>query len=66
MADEIRAAITRDMREQGVNPNQLALLVSGKISRSQVYDFINGASDLGSEKLNHLLSALRLEVRPRE
>ena len=66
MPDEIRSAITCAMREQGVNSNQLALVVSGKVSRSQVYDFVKGRSDLGSEKVNHLLSALRLEVRRRE
>jgi hypothetical protein len=44
----------------------LALLVSGKVSPSQVYDFVRGISDLGSEQVSYLLSALRLEVRRRE
>ncbi len=51
------------MARASMKPNQLAVAVDGKVSRSQVYDYLNGSSDLGTDKANHLLAALNLVVK---
>lgn len=59
---DIRAAILAAMKRQGVNPNQLAVAVSTSVSRSQVYDYLSGKSDLGTDKARFLLAALGLRI----
>jgi hypothetical protein len=62
MKPDIRHSIVTALRRAGWTPNQLAVEVSGKVSRSQVYDYLSGASDLGTDKANHLLAALGLKL----
>jgi plasmid maintenance system antidote protein VapI len=50
------------MERRKISTNALALLVAGKVHRSQVYDFIGGQKELTTEKANHLLNALGLEI----
>lgn len=60
---DIRKAILSAMKRQGVNANQLAVAVDGNISRSQVYDYLSGKSDLGGDGLKFMLEALGLVVQ---
>lgn len=59
---DIRAAIVAAMNRQKMSRNQLAAAVEGKVSRSMVYDYIDGTFDAGTEKADHLLRALGLKV----
>lgn len=61
---DIRRAITRQMAVRNLNTNALALLVAGRVHRSHVYDFIGGRKELTTEKANHLLNALGMEIVP--
>ena len=59
---DIRAAIVAAMTRQKMSRNQLAVAVDGQVSRSQVYDFVDGRTDLGTDKAAHLLRVLGLKV----
>jgi len=61
----IRQAILAELRRRGINPNQLAGLVAGRVHRSHVYDFLAGRKDLSTARASHLIHALGLVVRPR-
>lgn len=65
---DIRRSILAEIERRGINTNQLAQMVAGKIYKSHVYDFLGGRKDLTTEKANHLLSALGLIITtgPRE
>ena len=58
----IRQAIIQEMGRRGMSTNVLATLVTGKVHRSHVYDFIGGRKELTTEKANHLLGALGLQI----
>ncbi len=58
----IRDAIRDAMTDAGLTPNALAVKVAGLVSRSQVYDFLNGTHDLTASKVDHLFAALGLSV----
>lgn len=62
-----RKAILAAMKRQGVNANQLAVAVAkaygrAGVSRSQVYDYLSGKSDLGSDKVRFLFACLGLKI----
>jgi hypothetical protein len=59
-----RKAILAAMKRQGVNANRLAVSVANGVSRSQVYDYLSGKSDLGTDKVRFLLAALKLKIVP--
>jgi hypothetical protein len=61
--NQIRTAILAAMKRADWTPNRLAVEVEGKVSRSQVYDYLNGKSDLGTDGADHLLRALGLAVK---
>lgn len=66
MRADIRRAITVALEERKISTNALAVLVSGKVHRSHVYDFIAGRKELTTEKANHLLNALGLKIKSEE
>lgn len=47
---------------RGLTPNALANMVAGRVSRSQVYDFLSGTHDLTTEKADALLAALSVPM----
>lgn len=62
MKADIRRAIIEEMERRKMSTNALAILVSGKVHRSHVYDFVAGRKELTTQKANFLLSALGLEI----
>ncbi len=62
MKANIRRAIIEEMRRRNMSTNALAALVAGRVHRSHVYDFVGGRKELTTEKANHLLNALGLEI----
>lgn len=61
----IRDQINKRMRELNLNPNQLAKLVEGEISRTHVYEYLRGDTQITDNKLAVLLNVLGLEIRPK-
>ena len=59
---DIRAAIVTAMARQKMSRNQLAVAVEGQVSRSHVYDYVDGTFDMGTEKVTHLMKVLGLKV----
>ena len=64
---DVRKAITQAMDRAGINANQLHISTRAKfgeaaISRSQIYDYISGKSDLGTDKARQLLQILRIHL----
>lgn len=64
MTYEIRDIIIRRMREKNLNTNRLSKMVSGRVSRTHVYEYLRGESRISDDKLAALLDALGLEIRP--
>lgn len=62
--DGIRDIIIRRMREKNLNTNRLSKMVSAKVSRTHVYEYLRGESRISDDKLAALLDALGLEIRP--
>jgi len=62
MIAEIREIIIRRMREKKLNTNRLSKMVSAKVSRTHVYEYLRGESR--NDKLAALLDALGLEIMP--
>lgn len=58
----IRNAINAAMKRRRMNRNQLSVAVADHVSRSQVYDFLSGKSDLGTEKARYLMKATGVRV----
>jgi hypothetical protein len=61
----IRDMILQAMEAQGMNPYALARAVGGKVTAQSVYNFVSGRSDMTSKFVIHLLTAVGLEVRPK-
>lgn len=62
----IRKAIIKQMKELGLNPNQLSEMLKGKIPRQTIYDFLSEQTDTRTEVASALMEALDLELRPRK
>jgi plasmid maintenance system antidote protein VapI len=62
MKTNIRRAIIAELERKEMSVNALAILVSGKVHRSHVYDFVAGRKELTTEKANHLLNALGMQI----
>ncbi len=62
MKVNIRRAIIEELERRDMSTNALAVLVAGKVHRSHVYDFVSGRKELTTDKANHLLNALGLEI----
>lgn len=62
MKTDIRQAIIETLARKNMSVNALAVQVHGKVYRSHVYDFIAGRKELTTEKANHLLNALGLQI----
>ena len=60
--DEIQATIIRRMESLGMNPNQVAEMVEGKVSRGHVCDYLTRKSGMGTHKAQHLMKALGLKI----
>lgn len=60
--NDIRNAINVAMKRRRMNANQLSVAVADHVSRSQVYDFLSGKSDLGTDKAKHLMSATGVKL----
>ena len=61
--DSIQERCIAQMLKLGMNPNQVADAVEGKIARSHVCDFLTRRASIGSHKLQHLLPVLKLEIK---
>lgn len=62
MKANIRRDIIAEIKRRKITTNQLAVLVSGRIHRSHIYDYIAGRKDLTTEKANYILMALGLKI----
>ena len=60
--DEIQSAIIARMVHLGLNPNQVAEMVEGKVSRGHVCDYLTRKSGMGTHKAQHLMKALGLTL----
>lgn len=60
--DAIQERCIKSMIRLGMNPNQVADAVEGKIARSHVCDFLTRRASIGSHKLQHLLPVLKLKI----
>lgn len=65
MTYEIRDIIIRRMREKNLNTNRLSKMVSAKVSRTHVYEYLRGDTQITDNKLAVLLNVLGLEIRPK-
>lgn len=61
-ADAIQDACIARMDALGLNPNQVAEKLDGKVSRTHVCDFLTRRASIGSHKLQFLLPALGLKI----
>ncbi len=61
--DDIQERCIASMLKLGMNPNQVADAVGGKIARSHVCDFLTRRASIGSHKLQHLLPVLKLDIK---
>ena len=52
------------MKELNLNPNQLSVMLKGRIPRRTIYDFLSGKTDARSEVVSQLIKALGLELKP--
>ena len=60
--DEIQSTIIKRMESLGMNPNQVAEMVEGKVSRGHVCDYLTRKSGMGTHKAQHLMKALGLKI----
>lgn len=58
----IRAAIARRAKDRKLTTYQVAKLVEGTISQSQVYRYLSGETDVSTEAADALLVALNLKI----
>jgi hypothetical protein len=63
-SDAIQDQCIAQMDKLGLNPNQVAEMLDGRVSRSHVCDYLTRRASIGSHKLQHLLAALDLEISP--
>jgi hypothetical protein len=64
----IRGAIIKEMQRQGLTRYQLwktSRALCPKLPSSAVYEFLDGRRQAGSNYIEAMLEALRLEVRPK-
>jgi len=54
--------ILEAMDQKGLNPNRLARLVEGRVSRSLIYDYLAGRHRLSDDKLAVILEALEINL----
>lgn len=66
MSDHIQNQCIERMEQLGLNPNQIAETLDGKVSRSHVCDYLTRRASMGSHKLQHVLTALSLKILPEE
>ncbi len=64
MKTNIRRVTIAQAGRRGISTNAMAVLVTGKVHRSHVYDFIGDRKELTTEKANVLLDALGLQIVP--
>ena len=62
LTDTIQEQCIARMEMLGLNPNQVAGLLDGRVSRSHVCDYLTRRASIGSHKLQHLLAALNLNI----
>lgn len=60
--DAIQDLCIARMLSLGLNPNRVAAMLDGKVSRVHVCDYLSRRASMGSHKLQHLLPALGLRV----
>lgn len=58
----IRQAILRRMGELGYSTYKVAQLVKGKMCQATVYNFIEGETDIASDRLSSLMEVLQLTI----
>lgn len=58
----IRAAIARRAKDRKLTTYQVAKLVEGTISQSQVYRYLSGETDVSTEAADAMLAALGLRI----
>jgi hypothetical protein len=61
-ADAIQSACIARMEALDLNPNRVAELLDGRVSRAHVCDYLSRRSSMGSHKLQHLLAVLGLRL----
>jgi hypothetical protein len=64
-SDAIQDRCIEQMTKLGLNPNKVAEMLDGQVSRSHVCDYLTRRASIGSHKLQHLLGALNLEIAPK-
>jgi len=63
LTDSIQEACIARMNALKLNPNQVAELLDGQVSRSHVCDYLTRRSSIGSHKLQHVLKALGMTIQ---
>ena len=64
--DAIQDQLIARMEALALNPNKVAELVDGQVSRSHVCDYLTRRASIGSHKLQHMLNALKMELVAKE
>jgi hypothetical protein len=65
-SDAIQDQCIARMEALKLNPNQVAEMLDGKVSRSHVCDYLTRRSSIGSHKLQHLFDALKMSVNAKD
>ena len=60
--DAIRETVIARAAELNLSAYAVAKLTGGKVSQSHIRAFMNRKKSMGSEKLQHVLKALRLRI----
>lgn len=60
--DSIQSACIARMEALELNPNRVAEMLEGQVSRAHVCEYLTRKSSMGSHKLQHLLAALGLKI----
>lgn len=63
LTDTIQDALIDQMAKLGLNPNKVAEMLDGQVSRSHVCDYLTRRASIGSHKLQHVISALKGSIK---
>lgn len=60
---KILEVILKELERQGVSRNKLSQMLAGKVTRSHLYAYLDGKSDMGTKGIDPILEALKIDVR---
>jgi len=65
MNDSIQEIVIKRASDLGLTSYAIAQLTGGRVSEDHVRAYLTHQKSMGSHKLQHVLAALKLEVRPK-